>query len=68
MAVTVSGSGFFSSTGIITAYVGGAPASTSCSSQTTCTVTIPSLGRAHPTTLLITTSSGSSNSVPFNYR
>jgi IPT/TIG domain len=65
--LTLSGSGLYSSTGLITAYVGGAAAPTSCSSQTTCTVTIPDLGGPHRTTLVVKTSSGASNSLAFDY-
>ena len=63
----MTGTGLYSSNGTITAYVGGAAAPTSCPSQTTCTVTIPDLGRAQRTTLVISTPSGSSNSVAFDY-
>lgn len=66
-SVTVSGSGLYSTSGEITAYIGGAPAPTSCSSQTTCTVTVPDLGRPRSTTLVIETASGSSNAVAFDY-
>lgn len=65
--VTVTGSGLYSSSGEITAYVAGSPAPTSCSSQTTCTVTIPDLGPPRRTTLVVETASGSSNAVGFRY-
>lgn len=64
---TVAGSGLFSASGVIVAYVGGAAAPTSCSSQTTCTVTVPDLGPPHKTTLVVKTAEGSSNALAFDY-
>lgn len=66
-AVTLTGSDLYSASGEITAYIGGAAAPTSCSSQTSCTVTVPDLGRPHRTTVVIETASGSSNTVAFDY-
>jgi hypothetical protein len=66
--VEVTGSGFFSSDGRITASFGGAPAPTSCPTQSSCTVTVPNLGSAHATTMTIVTSSGTSNAITFTYR
>lgn len=66
--VTVTGSGFYSANGQVTAYFGGAPAPTSCPSQSSCTVTVPDLGVAHSTTVTIVTSSGTSNAVGFDYK
>lgn len=67
--VVVDGSGLFSSNGEVLAYFGGTDAPTSCSSQTSCTVTVPDLG-AGPTTvpLTIVTSRGRSNALRFSYR
>ncbi len=65
--VTVSGSGLYSSSGSVVAYLGGTPASTSCSSQSSCTATIPDLGVPHRTTLSIRTAGGTSNHVAFDY-
>lgn len=67
--VAVGGSNLFSpSNGVIVARVDGQPAATNCPSQTSCQVTIPSLGR-RPTTVAITvtTDSGTSNAVSFRY-
>ena len=52
----------------MTAYFGGRPTPTSCPSQTTCTVTVPALGAAPSTlTLMLATTTGTSNGMPFSY-
>jgi hypothetical protein len=64
----VSGSNFLSSDGQIVATFAGQVAPTSCPTQTTCTVTVPSgppAAGAVPVT--ITTSGGTSNTVTFTY-
>jgi hypothetical protein len=67
--VVLAGSGLFSADGDVTAYFGGAPAPTSCPTQTSCTVTVPDLGLS-PTSVTITvvTSSGPSNGASFAYQ
>jgi hypothetical protein len=65
----VNGSGFYSPhNGEILASVDGQPAPTSCPTQHVCRVTIPQL-RGHPSTveLIVTTDTGSSNPVSFDY-
>lgn len=67
--VVIDGSGLFSSNGQVLAYFGGTDAPTSCSSQTSCTVTVPDLGGGPATVpLTIVTSRGRSNAVRFSYR
>ena len=66
--VVVTGSGFFSSDGEVTAYFNGAPAPTGCATQTSCTVTVPDLGAARSTvTVTLSTAAGTSNAVQFTY-
>jgi hypothetical protein len=66
--VVVDGSGLYSSTGQVVAYFGGASAPTSCSSQTSCTVTVPDLGTGPSTVpLTIVTTQGRSNALTFAY-
>ncbi|HVC15466.1 MAG TPA: IPT/TIG domain-containing protein [Acidimicrobiales bacterium] len=66
--VVVDGSGLFSSNGHVVAYFGGAAAPTSCSSQTSCTVTVPDLGSGRaPVRLTIVTATGRSNPLTFSY-
>ena len=65
-AVTISGSGFLSPSGQISATVGGQTASVSCPDQTTCTVTIPPpIGTATTEPVVIVTDGGSSNPLTF---
>ncbi len=62
----VSGSGFLSPSGQISATVGGQTASVSCPDQTTCTVTIPpQIGTATAVPVVIVTDGGSSNPLTF---
>ncbi len=66
--VVISGSGLYSSTGQVVAYFGGSSAPTSCSSQTSCTVTVPDLGTSPSTVpLTIVTTQGRSNALTFAY-
>ncbi len=67
-AVQVAGSNFLSSDGQIVATFAGRVASTSCPSQTMCTVTVPpSSAPPGPVPVTITTSAGTSNTVTFTY-
>jgi len=67
--VAVTGNGFYSTNGQITAELGGQAAPVSCPSETSCTVTVPNLGSApQQVTLMILTTGGASNSVAFTYR
>jgi hypothetical protein len=62
----VSGSGFLSPSGQISATVGGHTASVSCPDPTTCTVTIPpQIGTATAVPVVIVTDGGSSNPLTF---
>lgn len=62
----VSGSGFLSPSGHISATVGGQTASVSCPDQTTCMVTIPpQVGTATAVPVVIITDGGSSNPLTF---
>lgn len=66
--IAVAGSNFLSSDGQIVATFGGQVAPTSCPSQTTCTVTVPSGSPSSGTVpVTITTSAGTSNSITFTY-
>ncbi len=67
--VTVTGSDFLSSSGRISAQVGGQTAPVACPDQTACTVVIPpNPGPAWSAPVTITTDSGTSNPLVFNYR
>lgn len=66
-AVQVAGSNFLSSDGQIVATFAGRVASTSCPSQTMCTVTVPPSSAPGPVPVTITTSAGTSNTVTFTY-
>ena len=68
--VDVTGTGFMSSDGNITAYFGGQSASTSCPTPTTCTVVVPQPppgAAAGAVQVTIVTASGRSNAVTFTY-
>ncbi len=66
--VVVDGSGLYSSSGNVVAYFGGASARTRCSSQSSCTVTVPDLGsRPSAIPLTIRTTQGRSNALTFAY-
>lgn len=66
--VVVDGSGLFSTNGEVQAYFGGDAAPTSCTTQTSCTVTVPDLGSGPSTVrLTVVTSRGRSNGVSFHY-
>jgi hypothetical protein len=66
--IVIDGSGLFSSNGEVVAYFGGTQAGTSCTSQTSCTVTVPDLGSG-PSTVPVTvvTAAGRSNPLTFSY-
>ncbi len=65
-SVVVSGSGFLSPSGRISATVGGRTAPVACPNQTTCTVTIPpQAGKATTVSMVIATDSGPSNPMTF---
>ncbi|HXW79260.1 MAG TPA: IPT/TIG domain-containing protein [Acidimicrobiales bacterium] len=67
--VTISGSNFLSSDGVITVSFGGRPAPIDCPDQDTCTATVPTApsGSSGPVRVTVTTSSGTSNPVTFTY-
>ena len=66
--VTVSGTDFMSADGEIVAHFGGQAATTSCSSQTLCLVTVPSLpGSPRFVPVTITTEAGTSRTLTFDY-
>lgn len=66
--VVVSGTGLVSSNGEVVAYFGGSAAPTSCSTQTSCTVSVPGLGTGPSRVpLTIVTAKGRSNSLAFSY-
>lgn len=68
-SIVLSGTGLFSSSGVVTAYFGGMAAPTSCPSQSSCTVTVPDLGPSpSPVAVTLVTSSGRSNPVTFSYQ
>jgi hypothetical protein len=67
-SVTVTGSDFLSSSGRISAEVGGQTASVACPDQTTCTLVIPpAQGTTSAVPVTVTTDSGTSNPLPFTY-
>ena len=64
--VVVTGSGFLSPSGRISATVGGRTAPVACPNQTTCTVTIPpQAAKATTVSMVIATDSGPSNPMTF---
>ena len=66
--ITVTGSGFLSSNGLIVAAFNGRVTTTSCPSQDMCTVTVPPPpAGATSAQVTITTASGTSNAVGFSY-
>ncbi|HEY6471414.1 MAG TPA: IPT/TIG domain-containing protein, partial [Acidimicrobiales bacterium] len=65
--IQVAGANFLSSNGQITATFNGQVAPTSCPAQNTCTVTVPPSTGATSAQIVITTASGTSNAVTFNY-
>ena len=66
--VMVTGSNFLSSSGRISAQVGGQIAPVACPDQTTCTVVIPpDPGPTPSAPVTITTDLGTSNALPFTY-
>ena len=67
--VTLSGSNLFSSSGRIVVMFGSTQGGVSCPSQTTCQATVPALtGQPSPTSVSITTDSGTSAPLAFTYR
>lgn len=67
-SVVVTGSGFMSQSGHITAEVGGVTAWVSCPDQTTCILTMPPTAATTPgAPVVITTDSGTSNPLTFQY-
>jgi hypothetical protein len=66
--VVVSGANLMSADAHILARFNGADAPTRCQTQTSCTVTVPSLGPVPPNvTVTVTTVSGTSNALTFLY-
>lgn len=65
--IQVAGANFLSANGQITATFNGQVAPTSCPAQNTCTVTVPPSTGATSAQIVITTASGTSNAVTFNY-
>jgi len=67
--LTLTGSNFLSSSGQISADVGGQTTRVDCPDQTTCTVVIPpEQGSARSASVTITTDLGPSNALVFTYR
>ena len=67
-SVTLSGANLLSADSQIVAHFGGQVASTDCPTPSTCTVTVPSpTGPPASTPVTITTSSGTSNPLTFEY-
>ena len=68
LVVVVRGRDLFSANGLVLARVDGQPTLTRCPTQTSCLVTIPKLsGGPSRVTVTVTTESGTSNSVSFQY-
>jgi hypothetical protein len=68
-AVTVSGSNFLSADGQIVVRFAGVVASTNCPVQTSCTVVVPTLaGAPRSVRVTVTTESGTSSGLAFEYR
>jgi hypothetical protein len=66
--VVVSGVNLISADGQILARFNGAAAPTRCPTQTSCTVTVPSMGAGPSSvTLTVTTAAGTSNALTFSY-
>ncbi len=67
--VILSGANLFSADGEVVAYFGPQAAPTSCSSQTSCTATVPNFGSGPSTVpITVTTQHGRSDAVRFAYR
>ncbi len=66
--VVVSGTNLISSDGQVLARFNGEAAGTSCSTPTSCTLTVPAIGGARSTvTVTVTTAAGTSNTLTFSY-
>lgn len=65
--IQVAGSNFLSSSGEIVASFNGEVAPTECPAANTCTVTVPPMSGSSSAQVTITTASGTSNAVTFNY-
>ncbi len=65
--IQVDGSNFLSSNGQIVATFNGQVAATSCPAANTCTVTVPPMSGSPSAQVIITTATGASNAVTFNY-
>jgi hypothetical protein len=66
--VTISGTNFISSDGQIVAYFNGQVAPTSCPDPESCSITVPTLtGTLSSVSVTITTDSGTSNAMAFQY-
>jgi hypothetical protein len=66
--MTVFGVGLYSPDGLVQASLGGADAPTSCTTETTCVVTVPAgLGPPRRLPLRIQTQGGTSNALSFSY-
>jgi hypothetical protein len=65
--VQVDGSNFLSSNGQIVATFNGQVAATSCPAANTCSVTVPPMTGSPSVQVVITTATGASNAVTFNY-
>ncbi len=66
--VTVTGSNFLSSSGQISAQIGGQVAPVACPNQTICTIVIPpNPGSTSAASVTVTTDSGTSNALVFTY-
>jgi hypothetical protein len=67
--IVITGTNLFSSTGQVLAYFGSEVAPTACSSQTSCTATVPpATGNTNQVDVTVRTDAGSSNGVPFTYQ
>ena len=65
--VTLTGTDLFSSNGLITVIFGGIEAGVSCSTTTSCQVTVPNRPTPGPVPVTITTTGGTSRPVTFTY-
>jgi IPT/TIG domain len=65
--VTLSGSGFFSGSGMITVLFGQVSAGVSCPTRNVCQATVPQQPTPGPVTVTVTTDTGTSQPVTFTY-
>ena len=66
--MVISGAKLMSADGQVLTRFNGAAAPTRCQTQTSCTVTVPSMGAAPSSvTVTVTTAAGTSNALTFSY-